>query len=415
LEVPLAVRDLVVSGKNVIKGRAGVLTYITGAIALVTIVAKRFPVLGPVLNRLVKAKELAPARWVEKKVADKALDAAVEAAEGVTRTADEDLVRIVAGEAGQETKEAFDDVARNLDDLSGPPAWDTIEQLGKKCVTGAAAGAGVPPCFVPASLVVTLSRLNKRFGRTLVLDMLRVLHDLKIPRGLTDEALEGMAIFMHTVRNTNKGPVGRVKNIWRDLTHVRSGLTNPDDQVRLMNELFTWIKEGEATLGGLPGWNAFLLKGPGTLTVNGTAGAYHVLQYLAVDLKWQNIVGIEVPGTFFRRFIDIIVQVPTGQVRRELKNLIAGAPFRFGAEVTKDIDEAIKRVLQTVPDPTSPLFREALRQELTKIEYVFRGSRAEMVNAVVGVRDEVRRALGPLLDDLEVYITTRFLIRGVPI
>lgn len=184
-----------------------------------------------------------------------------------------------------------------------------------------------------------------------------------------------------------------------------------------MNELFTWIKQGEAAVGTLPGWTAFLLKGPGTLTVNRTAGSYHVLQYLAVDLQWKNIVGVEVAA--FRRFIDVVVRWPSldgviREVRRELKNLIPGAPFRFGAEVTKDIADA-KRRAAAVVDPTNrPAFRAALKNELGLLEYVFRGSRSGMVNAVAGLRDEVRRALGVLDEDLEVFIATRFLNRPIP-
>lgn len=235
---------------------------------------------------------------------------------------------------------------------------------------------------------------------------------LGLPR-LSDDAIHGIVIFMRVAPNPR-----RMANIWRDLRVAFPG--NPTAQAEKLENLFKWIREGEAAGVQL---GDFLKKGPSTLTKVSTSGAYNVLEHLAMDLRWKNIERLEA-GVGLRRFVDIVVRVPQANgteklVYKELKALAEGSAFRFAAQVRKDIDLAIRRVAQSLPPGTgrnTPEFIAALREELKRLHYVFRGSPQGMTEVVTLMRKEIAKALtgAKTGSDLASFVSMDFLFRSVP-
>jgi hypothetical protein len=158
--------------------------------------------------------------------------------------------------------------------------------------------------------------------------------------------------------------------------------------------MMKWIREGEPHR--IPGWVDFLAKGPGTLPMHGTGGAYTVLEYLSKHLQWRNIVELErgvgrrwpipwAPGRFwYERYIDIVVRDGAVEKFIEIKNLHAGAAFTFASQVAFDIGRAMTAAGGNLTQ---------LAQRLAQHEYVLRGDASQMAAVIAGVREKIRKVL----------------------
>jgi hypothetical protein len=411
LEGALAVRDLTITAKNIIKSKATAANYVAGAAALITILPKRLPVVGPVLRRLSTAANAINVPWVQRKLAAKSLDAAVEATEGIVRTADESLIKIAAGESGPAAKQDLLNLINGIDAHKGEAAWETVEALARNCIASPVAATGVAPispavaavgdaCYVPEQLLNTVAGIASRQGPEAFHEVLHVLAQVHFPT-LSADALEGIAITMRRFRTPEKDGVSRIINMWESIRDFA-----PGREQEVANNLFKWIKEAEAA--NIPGWGDFLAKGPGTLPTS-THGAYHVLEYLSRNLNWQGVARLEADLGSRSRFIDVVM---TSGHRKELKNLLPGSSFSksFAGQVGKDVRSAIAASLS--PDGT--VNQTELIANLKKIEYIFRGSETDNLVLVSELRAQIRKVLKDTGPDLAPFVVIHFLNRSVP-
>jgi hypothetical protein len=234
-----------------------------------------------------------------------------------------------------------------------------------------------------------------------------------IPFGtLTDDAVEGMAIFMTRVIGPRPFQgLTRVPNIIADI----AARAPPQQQAQVANNLFTWIKQGEKAFVGTgteAAWEVFLRKGPGTLPRVSTSGNYHVLDYIANVVGFKAVQNLEV--RVGRRFFDLLVEkeIAPGVTRLvfvELKNLADGAAFTFGNQVFKDVDGAIARSGILAGAEVSELV-----EQLERIEYVLRGSPQQMEVVIAGVQVAIRRTLGSKYQHLSSHVTITALSKTLP-
>ena len=389
-----ALRDVVFQTANFVRGKET--HFIIAAFALLTLVANRVPILRSLRAVLLRAQLGFKGLYLEKFLAREAIRVAQEAVEtGTARLSPlaeiagrslSDPARIALGEIGQAVTP---EVARSLESLAVKHGDEGLERI-----------------IVALGRALNIPGVN----RGILIRVVFFLDRLPFP-SLTDDAIEGMAIFLKRVfvDGTGQGAT-RVPRILADI--LASAPANQRQQV--LNNLFRWIKEGEQAFGGLEqAWQVFLRKGPGTLPGVSTTGNYHVLDYMANVVGFQNVRGLEVRiGT---RFLDIQVEkVVKGAVRIvniELKNLAADSAFRFGNQVAKDI-RAIRGVAGFVPGKVGDI--KTLIKSLEGLEYVLRGSPTEMAIVVAGLEAAIRRSLGPRLQHLFFHVNITPLGRSLP-
>ena len=217
----------------------------------------------------------------------------------------------------------------------------------------------------------------------------------------------------------------RVLQIWKDL-----GVLKPAEQLQAFEKMMGWIAQGDAKR--IPGWDRFVSQATkATLNGNVTKGGYAVLEHLAEDLKWQNIVALErglgtprwrtVFGKTFLvypRYADVVVRetvldpqtgrAVTREVYREIKNLRVGAEFskRFASEVAFDIDAVVRAAGEN---------EDALRRGLGRLQYFFRGDEQAMALVARELRTHLESLLGPGLDRFVSDVGIYFMRKPLPI
>jgi len=402
--VTQALRDAVVQSYNFVEGKET--HYIIGAFALLTLVSKRIPILKALRVILERGRLGFKGLFLERFLAREAARVTREAAEtGAARLSD--LAEIAGRPLDDPARIALGDLAESIVNSETATA---LQSLGRKYGDNGL-----------ERVVTVLGRISKLPGvdAPLITRLIRILDKLPFPQ-LSDDAFEGMAIFLKRVLGPkSRQGLTRLPNI---LAHVRtSGTTVPHDKV--LNDLFTWIKQGEQAFAGTNldnAWELFLRKGPGTGLSGSTTGFYHVMDYMANVVGFKAIRGLEVRVTAAgKRFFDLqvqkVIQTTAGPADRlvfiELKNLKAGATFDFGGQVTKDIDEALRSSgylagTGTVSD---------LIERLEGIEYVLRGSRPQMGQVIQGIESTIQKILAPHgLQHLYSKVRIDPLARGLP-
>jgi hypothetical protein len=392
LTIPTALRDLAVVGTNFAEGKRTTGDYVKAAGAVVVIVASAIPVLRTVVRAISRASRTAAETSTMK--------AAVAAIHEIAKTGSSDipserLIRLLADEP---------DLAAPFLDLAGK-LRDPDLAFGR------------------------LRRLSELYGED---DVLRTVLELapkvepqtiekfldaatRIGKPLSKPALEGMAFFIQ------RGPKNaglRVAAYWKLLERF------PQKRDEVFSNTFTWIREAELNgIAKIDGWDRFLQKGFGTVSdsnigLNAAAGAYQVLQHLAVDLKWSAAISkLETSVRAGSRVVDLTLNFGDGVLtRREIKNLLETSGFsqHFRSEVIKDIKLAIEVAIRDAGGIQADRFEVELTKQLQHVQYLFRGNNQQMQHVVSDLRGVVRKTLGPALEHLEFYVSTLYSSRTLP-
>jgi hypothetical protein len=172
----------------------------------------------------------------------------------------------------------------------------------------------------------------------------------------------------------------------------------------VFQNIFEWIRAAEAAgMARLPqgSWSYFLQVGLGAISrsnpgstqaQNALKGAYHALEFLAQDLKFSNIRGIEVLEALgSRRRIDFLVQEGANLVKYELKNVTSFSSDMAGQVIHRV--QALKNEIRAAGgDPNAA---ETVRRALSDtVRYVFRGTEKQSAVVVSKLLDELKDAVG---------------------
>jgi hypothetical protein len=410
LTVPLAMRDLVVKTKHFIEGKRSKWDYVIAAGALVIIVASAIPVVRSVVKGLQRGEQALRNTSAAVKIAEKEAQLVEDIARtGASSVSKEGLIRILDSE-DDVLRAALIGIETGVTD--GAQTWDRLERLGK--------------VFGHEELVQRLDGILNKFGRTpqtfaRLETMIEALDRIGLAVGqkLSLETLEGI---MHLMERAPSVGMRRIVSIWQTIP----ALAPAADQARVFQNVFEWIRAGEAAgMAKLPGWSYFLQTGigsvsrshPGSVTAqNAIKGAYHSLEFLAKDLKFSsNIVGIEVlEALSSRRRIDVLVQEGANLVKYELKN-IASFTSEHAGQVVKDV-AAIKLAIQRGGQEVTA---KTLRDGLTgTLRYVFRGTKEQSVVVVTKLFAKLKEAVGQdaahVVDELKDTIV-KYTNRSLPI
>ena len=272
LNEPQAVRDLLFAAKNFVKGKQHFGDYFKAVGSLVVLAVKVVPVLATVVKGVEHAGVAAHDTAVAMKTAEKGIQALEDIARtGKTGVAEEGLMRIMAGE-DLLVRVALVTLETSMKD--GRQGWDRLERLGK--------------IFGHEELVKTLAAMAKRVKPSSIEKLLEALDQLGLQAGetLSAGALEGLARFLQKVP---KAPAEKVVNLWRVLGRELPATR----RLEVFENTFEFVRQGD--LANPVGWGTFLQKGLGSVSnstrsqigLNAAKGAYHVLEHLAVDLRWR--------------------------------------------------------------------------------------------------------------------------------
>jgi hypothetical protein len=388
LPVPLALRDLTVKTKHFIEGKRSKLDYVIAAGALVIIVASAIPVVRSVVKGLQRGEQALKGTSAAVKIAEKEAQLVEDIAKtGASSISNEGLIRILDGE---------DDVLRaaligiETGARDGAQTWDRLERLGR--------------IFGHEELIGRLDGILNKFGRTPeVFARLEAMIEaldrmgLAIGQKLSLETLEGI---MHLMERAPSVGVRRLVSIWQTIP----ALVPAADQARVFQNIFEWIRAAEAAgMARLPqgSWSYFLQVGLGAISrsnpgstqaQNALKGAYHALEFLAQDLKFSNIRGIEVLEALgSRRRIDFLVQEGANLVKYELKNVTSFSSDMAGQVIHRV--QALKNEIRAAGgDPNAA---ETVRRALSDtVRYVFRGTEKQSAVVVSKLLDELKDAVG---------------------
>jgi hypothetical protein len=240
---------------------------------------------------------------------------------------------------------------------------------------------------------------------------------------LSADAMYGTAVFLARGMRSGWKPT-RLSRTWSDL-----GRLNREKQFQAFEDMMKWVAEGERK--GIKGWNEFLGSGPGRggFGPQSTQGAYFVLEYLSRKMKWENIVELErgigkcAPlrsrPSIIRcdRYVDIVSKKIVGgverEVRKELKNLSAGAVYRAGSQVKFDVDDIVQASLRA---NNGEIVDADLIERLSRLEYVLRGSPDQMKAAVSSLRKKIGDVLTAIdRPDLAKHVIIETLGWDLPI
>lgn len=372
-----AFRDVIRQSSNYVEGKQ--VHYASGAFGVLILAANRIPILRVVRTGLLRGRATFKGLYIETHLAAEALRLTKQASQ--TGVAKLEGIAEVAGRAGGDA--ALDGLQVIAKGIQSAKTLSAVESLGQKYGAN-----GLDRVLTLLGRVATDHALD---GRNIA-RLIRYLDT--IPFGtLTDDAVEGMAIFMTRVIGPRPFQgLTRVPNIIEDIVT----LAPPQKQTQVANELFSWIKQGEKAFAGKgteAAWEVFLRKGPGTLPGVSTSGNYHVLDYMANVVGFNAVQGLEVKVA--GRFFDLLVekQIRTGVtalVKVELKNLRAFSGFGFGNQVVKDMNGALTRAGFVLGGRHST---KDLIFELERIEYVLRGTRQEMGQVIQGIEVTMEKIL----------------------
>lgn len=413
VDVSLTARDAVVGARNFIEGKESFGNIVSASMgAMGTIATSKGPAgrsarlakaahkllnAAPVVNRFVMREALVSiARGLGGEAATfpKLLEALGDETGRISRSTQDALVDLLA------KSDDIVETAVALERLAGAADYEKLIAT----ITGALGEISRNPVLrdtVASGLGARIvARLDEIAGTAAVSDAV-----IK----LSPDAMYGMSVFL--ARGMKGGwKTTRLSRTWSDL-----GQLNRQKQLQAFDDMMKWIAEGERVnlasieRGGIKGWNAFLAGGPGRggFGPQSTQGASFVLEYLSRKMKWQNIAELErglgkcsplrwrPSVTRCERYVDIVASATDsrgGELLKELKNLSAGATYRSTAQVRFDIDNVLKESLAA---NNGEFVRDDLIKRLSRLEYVLRGSEAQMKTAMTSLRRQIAEHLGP--------------------
>jgi hypothetical protein len=395
LTIPLALRDMAVVSTHFAEGKPNVGDYITGTVSVVVIAATAIPVLRTIVRAIQRTRlskvELATIKSARAAVRDIART-------GTSDIPAERIIRVLADEpALAETFLAFAKELRHPD-----LAFERLRRLSR--------------LYGDDDIVRTVLELATKVKPQSIEMLLTTVDRIGVP--FTKPVLEGLAFFMERASTT---AADRVAAYWK----VFDRAPDPTKRFEVFTNTFTWIREAELNGAAtrITNWNFFLQTSFKKVSdspagLNAAAGAYQELQHLAKDLNWSTAIReVQSKVQNGARVVDVILDFGDGVLtRREIKNLLPTSEFskRFKAEVTADIDNAMKEAIQLTGLKLGPRFEAELITQLQHVQYLFRGDAQQMRNIVGALRGRVREVLGPAHEHLEFYISTLYSGRTLP-
>jgi hypothetical protein len=313
------------------------------------------------------------------------------------------VVRLLSGELGENVSEGLGKVLNNADDVSA--TMKAVERLGQHHVMEEL----LLQIDSEVAQVLKHADLAAVSADELACRMLMSLDDIAEAGGgavrFAPETLRGMAI-VRGFSMLRGWRANRISKLWRDFGELTKAFPQPETRIAAFEQFLGWIAEGQTK--GIKGWERFLQKATGAGLPNGntTKGYFATLDYLATEIKWQNVVELE-RGigkswkrpigdrviTCYPRYVDVVVQETVGgvtrEVFREIKNLRQGAEIskRFKAEVMVDIREAITLAGGRGADPKD------VADQFLRRQYLFRGSPSETAQIMADLRQEIVKVL----------------------
>jgi hypothetical protein len=393
-------RDFYFAARNFTKGKQTTGDYVKGVFALAGLAILTITQAKRIKGLFDKAKtalfgvsaEVRLARELERKLSRAVAEGALDSESLVVRT--------VADEFGDaETKQAVKALVGVCD--SGPcgsisaKAQDLIDDVAARY-----ADDGAKDAFLKG-----LGKAYLRTGPKEIEKLLRAMKQAPTMR-LSAEAIEGLAVFVKSVPGKK-----RVRKLWDELMNFH-GLTldQANDAAEKMfknlramdDRLFfaTLTMPADQAAKLRAGWRNFINRGAGTSRRrSSTRGfSHHLEQALKETPEKIRAIDSEFPGYPGRP--DLLVEGPEGIIQKEFKAIGANGRLTGNdlAQLKRNIKAAKERakVLETSLGITRD---EALRRELRRIVYVFRGSvvREDLKRQILETAKKALRGRDPSL------------------